>query len=105
MSAPSNKLSVPPSFAMSDMLEKPQYSMMVARNYDLLRDIMLQIQIDVVNEDNRDTVGPTILGLKHVLDILLLFQARGNLMINAERREDNRNNTTPNAATTRQPAR
>lgn len=77
---------------MADLLEKPHYTMMVARNYDLLRDILLQIQLDVVTEDNRDKVGPTILGLKHVQDILLMFQAKGNVLIAEERREDNRNN-------------
>lgn len=73
---------------MMDLLEnKPQYPMMVARNYDLLRDILLQIQQDVVTEENRDIVGPTLLGIKHISDVLLLFKAKGDTILRAERRE------------------
>ena len=83
-------ISVAPSVQMTDLIERKHYSMMVARNYELLRDIILQTQVDIVNEGNRDTVGPTILGIKHISDILLLFKAKGDVLIAKEKREDNR---------------
>lgn len=74
---------------METLLEDPSICKMIARNHADLKSILTQTQLDIVNEGNRDTVGPTILGLKHIQDVLLLFKAKGDVLISAENKETN----------------
>lgn len=53
----------------------------IATFHNDLQQVLSQIQLDVVTEENRDTVGPTLLGLKHVQDIFLLFKAKGDMLL------------------------
>lgn len=80
-------LSVPPSVQMSELLDQPHICKGVARLFPELQRILLQTQLDIVNPENRDTVGPTLLGLKHIHDILLLFKRKGDLLIKQEPNE------------------
>jgi hypothetical protein len=69
---------------MADLLADGTLCKNIATFHADLEQILLQIQLDVVNEQNRDTVGPTLLGLKHVQDILLLFKAKGDVLVNQQ---------------------
>ena len=77
-------LSVPATVGMTDLLNNETRCKVVARNYNDLRDIIMQIQLDVTDKTNRDDVGPTILALKHVIDIFSLFKAKGDLLLKDE---------------------
>lgn len=80
-------LSVPASIHMEDLLKDTSLCKIVARNHaDLLR-ILTQTQLDIVNEQNRDTVGPTLLGIKHIQDIFSLFKAKGDVLIEKENKQ------------------
>ena len=84
---PSNLL-VEPTIGLLSLLAKPHVCKSVARNYEDLRDILLQIQLDVVTDTNKDEIGSVIFALKRVHDALILFQSKGLEIIDAEKRED-----------------
>jgi hypothetical protein len=42
--------------------------------------IFTEVQRAACNESNRDNVGPTILALKQISDVLLLFKAKGDVL-------------------------
>lgn len=73
--------SVPPSVHMAGLLADGTLCKNIATFHNDLQQILSQIQLDVVTEENRDTVGPTLLGLKHVQDIFLLFKAKGDMLL------------------------
>jgi hypothetical protein len=77
-------LSVPPSAQMVELLEQPHLCKAVARLYPELREILLQTQLDITNTSNVASVGPALLGIKHVLDVLLVFRTKGELLIKQE---------------------
>lgn len=79
------KVSVPPSLQMADLLEQPHICKGVSRLFPEIQKILMQIQLDVTTEENRDSVGPTILGIKHVHDIFSVFKAKGDLLIKQEK--------------------
>lgn len=80
------------SVGIMDLLKQDHVCRMIARNFPELRLILIEIQLGITNETNRDEVGPTILALKKIHDTLLLFQARGQVIISAEAAEDARKN-------------
>jgi hypothetical protein len=73
---------------MEALLEKPHICRMFARNNVEIREVLQQIMLDITTEENRDTVGPTILALKHFHDIFALFEAKGRVILANEERED-----------------
>jgi len=77
-------LSVPPSVQMNELLQQKHTCKLVARAFPELQQILLQTQLDITTVENRDTVGPTLLGIKHIHDILLLFKTKGDLLIKQE---------------------
>lgn len=83
-------LSVPPSIHMQELLNDRTLCKNVSVFGVDIQRIILQIQLDISNAENRDTVGPTILALKHVQDILMLFKTKGDLIINQENKADAR---------------
>jgi len=84
------KLSVPESVGMKELLEDTSLCKGIARNKEGLKSIICQIQLDIANEDNRDIVGPTIIALKNLQDIILLFSAKGDLLISQEKEKENK---------------
>ena len=82
------ELSVPPSVQMLELLEEGHICKTVSRAFPDLQKILFQIQLDITNEENRDKIGPTILGLKHVHEMLLVFRAKGDLLIKQENQKD-----------------
>lgn len=50
-----------------------------------IRAIFFQTVLDITNEGNRDTVGPTVLAAKNLLDVLELFASRGEQLLNSEK--------------------
>ena len=87
MTSKPESLSVPPSQQMVELLEQPHISKGIARIFPELQKILLQTQLDVTTEQNRDSVGPTILGIKHIHDVLLVFKTKGDLLIKQEPKE------------------
>lgn len=74
-------LSVPATVGMTDLLNRPDVVAALHRSFPAIQAVLLQIQLDVTSETNRDTVGPTILALKHVHDVLSLFDAKGRVLV------------------------
>jgi hypothetical protein len=83
-SKPETGLSVSASVHMTALLEKAHVCKAISRSYDSLREVLMQLQCDITTEDNRDTVGPTILAMKHINDILLVFKTKGDVFIQQE---------------------
>lgn len=81
-------LSVPPSLHMSELLGDRTLCKNVATIHADLERVLGQIQRDIVTNENRDTVGPTLLALKHVQDILMLFKTKGDMIITQENQAD-----------------
>ena len=73
---------------MENLLERGHLCRMVARNYPELKEILQQIMVDITTEENRDSIGPTILGIKHILDTFSLFEAKGKILAAEEERKN-----------------
>jgi hypothetical protein len=84
MTSQQPKLSVQPTIQMAALLEDKSLCKIIARAYPEFQKVLQQTQLDVVNEVNRDTVGPTLLGMKHIQDILSVFKAKGDVYIQQE---------------------
>lgn len=85
-----SKLSVPSSQHMIALLNKSHVCKSIARAAPDIKEVLLQIQLDISNEKNKDTIGPTIVALKNIHDILLLFVAKGELILSKEKESDNK---------------
>ena len=79
------KLSVEPSVHMMELINDSAIAKNISTIYPTLREILFQIGIDITNEENRDKVGPTILAIGHVLDVLTVFAAQGEKLISQEK--------------------
>lgn len=77
-------LSVPLSIHMSAMMADRRTLRAVKDAYPEIERILLQIQKDVVNEENRDNVGPDMLALKRVQDVFLAFKAKADHDLSTE---------------------
>lgn len=84
----SEKLSIPYSVHMSELLTDKSCCKSIASNYPDIERVLFQIQLDITTEENRDVVGPTLLALKHIQDIFLLFRSRGDAVIQQENKAD-----------------
>lgn len=84
MTSEQTTLSVPPSIHMTNLLSDGTLCKNIATFHRDIQQVLSQIQLDVVTEENRDTVGPTLLGLKHVQDIFLVFKSRGDVLLAKE---------------------
>lgn len=84
MTTEKTTLSVPPSIHMTNLLADGTLCKNIATFYRDIHQVLVQIQLDVVSEANRDTIGPTLLGLKHVQDIFLLFKSKGDMLLTKE---------------------
>ena len=84
----SEPLSVPPSVHMEALLADKTRCKNIATLHADIERVLVQIQLDVVSSSNRDNIGPTLLGLKHVQDILLLFKTKGDAIIQQENKSD-----------------
>ncbi len=73
---------------MDALLGREHICRLICNDYPELQAILQQIMLDITTEENRDTVGPTILAVKHVLDTFALFKARGEDLLAKEARED-----------------
>lgn len=70
---------VQPSIGMSMLLDDAGLVKSIAASAADLDVVLAQIQRDIVLPENRDTVGPTVLALRHIQEILFLFKARAEL--------------------------
>ena len=82
--SPSDKLSVPPSVHMAALLEQKYICKDIARAFPSIKEVLNQVQYDITTEENRDTVGPTILAMKNILDIMMVFKTKGDVYIQQE---------------------
>lgn len=87
----SQSLSVSASPQMRALLADDGLTQRIAILYPDLQRIFTQTMLDVTSEKNRDTVGATILGIKNALDVLLLFRAKGEALIETEKQKDKQN--------------
>ncbi len=71
--------SIKPSLHLIGMLEDPAKVRRIAASADDFDDVLRQIQLDIATPENRDLIGPTVLALRHVQDVLALFRARNDL--------------------------
>lgn len=87
----SQPLSVNASPQMRSLLADDGLTQRIAILYPDLQRIFTQTMLDVTSEKNRDTVGATILGIKNALDVLLLFRAKGEALIETEKQKEKQN--------------
>lgn len=76
---------------MRSLLADDGLTQRIAILYPDLQRIFTQTMLDVTSEKNRDTVGATILGIKNALDVLLLFRAKGEALIETEKQKEKQN--------------
>ena len=62
---------------MTALLQDKVLCVSLHRAFPDIQKVLLQIQLDITTPENRDAVGPTLLALKHLHDILTLFEAKG----------------------------
>lgn len=90
----SHQLSVNSSPQMLELLSDNSISKRIAAVYPDLQQILFQVMLDITTEENQLTVGPTILGIRNTMDILLLFRAKGDALIQLENQQENKNAAT-----------
>lgn len=78
------KSSVSTSAHMIELLNDTSLAKRIALVFPDIEKVIHQTQIDIVTPDNRDVVGPTILGIKHLQDVLYLFKVKGEALIAQE---------------------
>lgn len=69
---------------MKFLLDDPRVTKPLASAEDSINRILFQVMLDITTEENVNTVGPTILALKHAQDMLLLAALRGAIEIKKE---------------------
>ncbi len=84
----SEKLSVPPTVHMVALLEDPAIARSIAKSHKEIERVLIQTGLDVLNEGNVSTMGPILLGIKHIQDILSLFKAKGDVIIEKENKQN-----------------
>ena len=72
---------------MRNLLEEAYLCKEMSRIHHDIQRIFSQIMLDITTEENRDTVGPTLLALKHIQDVLLVFKTKGDVLISHELKE------------------
>ena len=83
----SEKLSVPPTVHMTDLLSDDKTARSIAISFPEFERVLIQTALDVVATGNVETIAPTLLGIKHVQDILSLFKAKGDVIIARENKQ------------------
>lgn len=83
----SEKLSVPASIHMAALLDQNNICKDISRAFPSIKEVLHQVQFDIATEDNRDRVGPTILAMKNILDVLAVFKTKGDLIIKQEEKK------------------
>ena len=78
------KSSVAQSVHMNELLSDSSLAKRIAVVFPDIEKVIRQTQLDIVTPDNRDTVGPTLLGIKHLQDVLYLFKVKGEALIAQE---------------------
>ena len=82
-------MSVPLTLHVAKLLEDPSVCKSIAGSHDAIELLLMQIQKDICTEANRDTVGPTLLALKHVQDVFHAFNVKGKLTLSQQNKEPN----------------
>lgn len=65
---------------MKALLDDPRITKPIAAAKEALDKVNFQIMQDITNPDNKDTVGPTLLAIKHISDIYTLFALKGKVV-------------------------
>lgn len=73
---------------VQELLNDPVLTRSIAMSHKDVERVLIQAALDTVSEGNVETVAPTLLGIKHVQDILLLFKAKGDVIISKENKQN-----------------
>lgn len=82
-----SQIAVTKTVGMDALLADPTLCKTIYRALPAIKEVIIQIQLDITNETNRDEVGPTILALKHVHDTIRLIGARGGALVKTEEKQ------------------
>lgn len=66
---------------LNALLDDPQVVVEISKAYGSIERVLLQVQRYLVTEENRDSVGPTLLAMKNIDSFLIMFKNRGDEMI------------------------
>lgn len=77
-------MSVAPTPLTAELLKQKSICKDIARAHPSIVLVLSQLQLDLVTEDNRDSVGPTLLAMKNILDHLFVFKTKGELFISQD---------------------
>ncbi len=83
-----SNLSVPQSAHMTELLNNDVVARSIALSFKDIQLVLVQTAIDITNEGNVATIAPNLLGIKNVQDMLLLFKAKGDVIIEKENKEN-----------------
>jgi hypothetical protein len=80
-------LSVPKTVQLDAALNDPRFVASIGSAYPDIREVMTDIQRAITTPDNIDKIGPTILAMRHIDDIFLLFKAAYDLKQSQEKQK------------------
>lgn len=80
-------LSVRKTVQLDAALKDPRFVASIGSAYPDIREVLTDIQRAVITPDNIDKIGPTILAMKHIDDIFLLFKAAYDLKQSQEKQK------------------
>lgn len=66
----------------------PQLAVMLVKNQDGFRKLLLQIQLELVTEENKDTLGHTMFAVKEIYDIFDMVIAKGEALIQESQKKE-----------------
>lgn len=72
-----------------DLIEtKPELALSLVRVKDDFKELLLQIQLELVTEDNRDTLGHTVYAVKEMYQIFDAVILRGEALIQEAQKKE-----------------
>lgn len=80
-------LSVPKTVQLDAALADPRFVASIGSAYPDIREVMTDIQRAITTPDNIDKIGPTILAMRHLDDVFLLFKAAYDLKQSQEKQK------------------
>ena len=84
------KLSVPKSIQMENLLSDTVVTRQIARSFDSIDKVLFQIGLDVATPENAPSLGHDILAIKRIRDMLLLFSSRGQVLLKEDDKQQNK---------------
>jgi hypothetical protein len=78
-------LSVPKTVHLDRLIQDPRYINVIGPSYDSIKEVLNEIQRAICNENNIDRIAPTVMAIKNIDDVFVLFKANYDLKQSKEK--------------------